>query len=124
MQASSFDVGKSAMKPFLILSLMAAAWLAAIEILFAAEYLYPPPAPERTAPIFARSYSDYVPYLGGAYRNPDAYLPCYPGYAPDWQRAPYYNFSPFPPLYYPYPFYPPMHQPYPLYPQPAVAPPE
>ncbi|HEY4761655.1 MAG TPA: hypothetical protein VIH42_13835 [Thermoguttaceae bacterium] len=95
------------MKRFLITYLAAVVWLTALCILATAEDSCAPTAERSAKAIYSRSYStDYFPYLGGAYRHPDAYLPCYPGYAPYWQRAQYYYPYAFPPLYYPFPYYP------------------
>jgi hypothetical protein len=84
------------MRRFLIASAAAVVLLGTLEILRA-------DAPDK--PSDTRSYTQgYMPYLGGAYRNPDAYLPDYPGYAPYWQSAPNYYLYPYP-LYYQYPLY-------------------
>jgi hypothetical protein len=67
-------------------------------------------------PASVRSYNlNYTPYLGGAYRYPDAYLPVYPGYAPYWQTpSDVYSYG-YWPQYYGYPqIYSPVYSP--LYP--------
>ncbi len=44
-------------------------------------------ADETPTPSDFRSYTQgFTPQLGGVYRNPDAYLPYYPGYAPIGNR--------------------------------------
>jgi len=69
-------------------------------------------ADEPVKPSDIRSYTQgFMPYLGGAYRNPDAYLPYYPGYAPYWQSAPAYPYG-YPTFSYPYGLYqPPIYYP-------------
>ncbi len=69
-------------------------------------------ADEPLKPSDIRSYTQgFMPQLGGAYRNPDAYLPYYPGYAPYWQSAPAYPYA-YPTFSYPYGLYqPPIYYP-------------
>jgi hypothetical protein len=62
-------------------------------------------ANEPVNPSDFRSYTQgFTPQLGGAYRNPDAYSPYYPGYAPYWQSAPAYPFG-YSAFSYPYGLY-------------------
>jgi hypothetical protein len=62
-------------------------------------------ADEPVKPSDFRSYTQgFAPQLGGVYRNPDAYLPYYPGYAPYWQTAPAYPYA-YPAFFYPYGLY-------------------
>ena len=84
------------MRRFLIASVAVAVFLGAAVILN---------ADETPSPSDSRSYTlGFTPQLGGVYRNPDAYLPTYPGYAPYWQSPPPYPYA-YPAFYYPYGYY-------------------
>ncbi|MGA2798226.1 MAG: hypothetical protein ABSE63_11645 [Thermoguttaceae bacterium] len=84
------------MKRFIVIAAMAIILLGTFGIL---------KADEPVKPSDIRSYTQgFMPQLGGAYRNPDAYLPYYPGYAPYWQTAPAYPYG-YPAFAYPYGFY-------------------
>jgi hypothetical protein len=82
-------------------------WIAMCVVSVMAKADQPQDARQTANPNDSRSYTQgYMPYLGGAYRNPDAYLPYYQGYSPYWQAAPIYPY-PYPLVNYSYPVYPP-----------------